>query len=136
MPRIDNEIVIERRPEEVWSVLGDLAAVTGWVPGVASARMEGTRRICTMEEGAEIHEEISDFSDDRRRYRYRQTVHPLGFERSEGTLGVEPDGDGRSRVVWNAEVEFGDPAREAQFLPMLEQGYAGALQRLKEAVEA
>jgi uncharacterized protein YndB with AHSA1/START domain len=135
MPRIDNEIVIERRPEEVWAVLGDLVAVTEWVPGVASARVEGTRRICTMEEGAEIHEEISDVSDDERRYRYRQTVHPLGFERSEGTLAVEADGDGRSRVVWNAEVEFPDAGTEAQFLPMLEQGYAGALQQLKETVE-
>jgi hypothetical protein len=39
-------------------------------------------------------------------------------------------------VAWNAEVEFADPGQETQFLPMLEQGYAGALQRLKETVEA
>jgi uncharacterized protein YndB with AHSA1/START domain len=134
--RIDNEIVIDRPPQEVWALLGDLAAVTRWVPGVASARMEGMRRICTMEDGAEIHEQIADFSDERRRYGYAQNVHPLGFERSEGTLAVEPHGEGGSRVVWNAELEFGDPRHEAQFLPMLEQGYAGALQRLREVVEA
>jgi carbon monoxide dehydrogenase subunit G len=133
VPKIDNEIVIDRSPEQVWGLLGDLTAVTRWVPGVQSARMEGMRRICTMEDGSEIHEEISDL--DGHSYRYDQTVHPLGFKRSEGTLNVEPTGDG-ARVLWNAEIEFAEPSQEAQFLPMLEQGYAGALQRLKEAVEA
>jgi carbon monoxide dehydrogenase subunit G len=134
MPRIDNEIAIDRTPQEVWAILGDLAAVTRWVPGVASARMEDMRRICTMEDGSEIHEEISGFSDEGRRYSYYQVVHPLGFARSEGTLAVEPNG-GASRVVWNAEIEFADPAQEAQMLDMLRQGYAGALQRLKEVAE-
>jgi mxaD protein len=135
MPRIDNEIVIDRRPEEVWAILGDLGEVTRWVPGVTSARIEGMRRICTLEEGGEIHEEIADFSDERRRYGYEQTVHPLGFRRSVGSLAVEPHANGSSRVLWNAELEFADPAQETQFLGMLEQGYAGALQRLKEVVE-
>jgi carbon monoxide dehydrogenase subunit G len=133
MPNIDNEIVIDRSPEQVWGVLGDLTAVTRWVPGVQAARMEGMRRTCTMEDGNEIHEEISDL--DGQSFRYEQTVHPLGFKRSEGTLNVEPNGDG-TRVVWNAEIEFAERGQEAQFLPMLEQGYAGALQRLKEVVES
>lgn len=135
MPKLDNEIVIDRQPEDVWAILGDLTAVTRWVPGVAATRMEGMRRICTMEDGGEIHEEIAGFSEGQRRYGYAQTVHPLGFKRSDGTLAVEPHGEGRSRVVWNAELEFADPGQEAQFLGMLEQGYAGALQRLKKAVE-
>jgi uncharacterized protein YndB with AHSA1/START domain len=133
VPNIDNEIVIERSPEEVWGLLGDLAAVTRWVPGVQTARMEGMRRVCTMEDGSEIHEEISDL--DASSFRYEQTVHPLGFERSEGTLRVEPH-DGAARVVWNVELEFAEPAQQAQFLPLLEQGYAGALQRLKEVAES
>jgi mxaD protein len=135
MPKIDNEIVIDRRPEEVWAILGDLGAVTRWVPGVTSARMEGMRRICTLEDGGEIHEEIADFSDLERRYHYEQTVHPLGFERSVGALAVEPHANGSSRVVWSAELEFADRAQETQFLSMLEQGYSGALRRLKEVVE-
>jgi mxaD protein len=135
VPRIDNEIVIDRRPEEVWAILGDLGAVTRWVPGVASARMEGMRRICSLEDGGEIYEEISDFSDKRRRFRYEQQVHPLGLKRSVGALAVEPRANGSSRVVWNAELEFADAAEETKFLGMLEQGYAGALHRLKEVVE-
>lgn len=134
MPRIDNEIGINRRAEDVWAILGELGAVTRWVPGISSARMDGMRRICSMEDGSEIHEEITDFSDEERRYAYTQVVHPLGFKRSEGTLTVEPDDDGAARVVWNAEIEFADPAQEAQLLDMLREGYAGALRRLKEVV--
>jgi carbon monoxide dehydrogenase subunit G len=135
MARIDNEITIDRGPDEVWAVLGDLRAVTRWVPGVSSARMEGMRRICVMEDGSQIHEEIADFSDEQRRYAYTQPVHPLGFKRSAGTLAVEPDGHGSSRVVWSAEIDFADTSHEPEMLPMLRQGYAAALQRLKEVAE-
>jgi hypothetical protein len=48
---------------------------------------------------------------------------------------VKPCDEGGARVVWNAELEFADPAQETQFLGMLEQGYAAALERLKELVE-
>jgi uncharacterized protein YndB with AHSA1/START domain len=136
MPAIDNEMPIHRPPEDAWAILGDLTGAARWVPGIASARMEGMRRICTLQEGGEIHEEITELSDDKRSYSYRQTMHPLGLKRSEGTLAVEADGDRTSRVRWNAEVEFADAGQEAQFLPMLELGYRTALQRLKETAES
>jgi uncharacterized protein YndB with AHSA1/START domain len=132
--KIASDIAIARSPEQVWAILGDLAGVTGWVPGIASARMEGMRRICTLEVGGEIHEEISDFSDEERRYRYEQNVHPLGFRRSEGTLAVTANGDG-SAVAWNAEVVFADPTQQEQIVPILTEGYAAALANLKEVVE-
>jgi carbon monoxide dehydrogenase subunit G len=133
--RIDHDIAIDRPPEDVWAVLGDLSAVARWVPGVASARVDRTRRVCTLEDGGEIHEEIAGFSDDERTYAYTQHVHPLGFERSEGTLIVQPNGGG-SVVSWTAEVELADPAHERQILPMLDEGYAAALARLKEVLES
>jgi mxaD protein len=133
--RIDNDIAIARPPEEVWAILGDLAAAPRWVPGVNSARIEGTRRICTLEDGGEIHEEIASFSDEERRYAYIQDVHPLGFERSEGTLVVQANGGG-SVVTWTAEVELADPAQEERIQPMLTEGYAAALARLKEVAES
>jgi carbon monoxide dehydrogenase subunit G len=133
--KIEHDVAIARPPEQVWAILGDLAAVSRWVPGVASARVEGTRRVCTLEDGAEIHEEIAGFSDEERSYAYVQHVHPLGFERSEGTLTVLANGSG-SVVSWTAEVELADPSHESQILPMLDEGYAAALARLKGVVES
>jgi hypothetical protein len=106
-----------------------------WVPGLAGATVEDGRRICAMADGSEIHEEIRDYSDEQRRFSYDQTVHPLGLKISRGTLIVEA-ANGGARVEWTAEVEFANEEQEAQFLPMLEQGYAGALQALKVHVEA
>jgi uncharacterized protein YndB with AHSA1/START domain len=128
--RIDNHVPIARPPDEVWAIVGDLAAAPRWVPGVASARMEGTRRICLLEGGGEIHEEITDCSDEQRRYAYAQVVHPLGLERSEGRLSVEANGDGGSRVVWSADVVAAEEVVE-----MLRHGYTAALQQLKEVAE-
>jgi mxaD protein len=132
--RIDNAVAVARPPDQVWAILGDLGAVSRWVPGVASARIEGTRRICTLEDGGEIHEEIADFSNERRSYAYTQPVHPLGLERSEGFLAVNAAGDG-SVVTWNAEVVLGDPTHEDQISTTLKEGYAAALANLKEVVE-
>jgi uncharacterized protein YndB with AHSA1/START domain len=132
--KIASDIAIARPPEQVWAILGDLAGVTRWVPGISSVRMEGMRRICVLEDGGKIHEEISDFSDEKRRYRYEQTVHPLGFRRSEGTLAVTANGVG-SAVAWNAEVVFADRTQQEQIVPMLKEGYAAALANLKDVVE-
>ena len=136
MARIENTIRVDRPVEEVWALLGDLGRVAEWVPGIASARIEGSRRICTMDNGGgEIQEEITVHPDPVRSYSYTQPVHPLGFEHSSGTLAVEPDGSG-ARVLWHARVEFADPDQEAQIAPMLEQGYRAALESLKAAVES
>jgi ketosteroid isomerase-like protein len=133
MPTIHNEVAIARSPDHVWALLRDLAAVTDWVPGIAGARLDGTRRICTTAEGAEIHEEI-ELDDARRAYSYTQPIHPLGFKASRGTLAVTGNG-ADSHVTWDAEFELADPAQEAQLLPLLEQGYSAALEALKERLE-
>jgi carbon monoxide dehydrogenase subunit G len=47
MPTIHNKVTIASSPDDVWALLRDLTAVTEWVPGIAGARLDGTRRICT-----------------------------------------------------------------------------------------
>ena len=133
MPTIHKDVTIARSPDDVWALLRDLAAVSEWVPGIASARLDGTRRICTTAEGAEIHEEI-ELDDARRTYAYTQPVHPLGFKASRGSLAVTGNGSD-SQVAWHAEIQFTDPAQEAQIMPLLEQGYAAALETLKRRLE-
>jgi ketosteroid isomerase-like protein len=133
MPTIHNEVAISRSPDAVWALLRDLTAVTEWVPGIAGVRLDGTRRICTTAEGAEIHEEIH-LDDAGRTYAYTQPVHPLGFKASRGTLAVTGNGAG-AHVSWEAELEFADQTQEAQLLPLLDQGYAAALEALRGCLE-
>ena len=127
---LHNEIRVGVTPEAAWAVVGDLAAAARWVPGVVHARVDGDARVCTLADGSEIHEDISGYSAERRRYSYAHTQHPMPLERSTGTLSVVPDGDG-SRVVWDATVQVADPA----LATMLEAGFREAMQSLAAQLE-
>jgi len=126
-----NEIRVDATPDDVWAVVGDLAGADRWVPGVISARIDGGTRVCTLADGSQIREEISDYSPEQRRYSYTHTEHPMPLERSTGTLSVVPDGGG-TRVVWDASVEVPDPA----LATMLETGFREAMQSLAAQLRA
>ena len=125
MTDIFNEIRVDATPDEAWALLGDLAGADRWVPVVVSARVEGDTRVCTLADGSEIHEEITAYSPDQRRYSYSHTRHPMPLTSSTGTLRVEPDGAG-SRIVWDASIEVPDPGMAA----MLEAGFRDAIESL------
>jgi carbon monoxide dehydrogenase subunit G len=125
MTDIFNEIRVDATPDEAWALLGDLAGADRWVPGVLSAHVDGDRRVCTLADGSEIHEEITGYSPERRSYSYAHTRHPMPLESSTGTLRVEPDGDG-SRIIWDATVEVADPGMAA----MIEAGFREAIESL------
>jgi ketosteroid isomerase-like protein len=133
MPTIERDVTIACSPGEVWALLSDLAAVTEWVPGITGVHVDDTRRVCTTAEGTEIHEEL-ELDGGSRTFSYTQPVHPLGFKSSRGKISVAPNGAG-SHVTWNAEIEFAALEHEAQFLPLLGQGYAAALAGLKQHLE-
>jgi ketosteroid isomerase-like protein/uncharacterized protein YndB with AHSA1/START domain len=133
MPTIQRDVTIARSPDEVWALLSNLAAVTEWVPGITDACADGARRVCTTAEGGEIHEQI-ELDDGSRTFTYTQSVHPLGFKSSHGRIAVAPNRLG-SHVVWQAEIEFAASEHEAQFLPLLEEGYTAALEGLRRRLE-
>ncbi len=125
MTDIINEIRVDATPDEAWALLGDLAGADRWVPGVVSARVDDDRRVCTLADGSEIHEHITGYAPEQRRYSYAHTSHPMPLTSSTGTLHIEPDGDG-SRIVWHASVDVTDPALAA----MLETGFREAIESL------
>ena len=63
MKKIQTDLDLDRDADEVWSVLGDVAAVHRWPPGFVATRMEGDLRFCTMTDGTEVREEIVEYSD-------------------------------------------------------------------------
>ena len=133
MPKIRNTIHIDGSPARVWQVLGDLQAVTLWVPGVVSAHVDGDKRLCKLADGQEIREEIFDYAPDRRSYAYRQTQTPMPVRNSTGRLAVEADGDG-AVVVWEAEFEALDTAMEAPLTAQLDAAFKQTLESLRASV--
>jgi hypothetical protein len=125
MPILENEIRVAASPEAAWRVVGDLAGVASWIPGVVAAEVTDGKRVCTLADGGEIHESITNFSDERRSYSYEQTRHPLPLESSSGTFTVYPHEEG-ARIVWLADVEVADAPIEE----MVTAGYAAAMEAL------
>jgi hypothetical protein len=133
MPALRNTVKIDCSPDDVWKVLGDLAAAPEWVPGVVEARVEGPQRVCKTADGAEIREQIDGYSPRERKFSYVQTQVPLPITGSRGTLRVLGQGT-QAEVVWEAEFEpiEGAPAN----LPQLVEGsYRQALDSLRRRLE-
>jgi uncharacterized protein YndB with AHSA1/START domain len=135
MKHLVKTIAVDAEPEAVWEVLGDLAATTEWLPGTVAARLEGSLRICDTADGAEIREEISDYSAERRTYRFRHRQVPLPVDSSGGTFTVHAAADGGAVVVLECDFDASDPAQEPQVAAMLGEALDGALVSLRRRVE-
>jgi uncharacterized protein YndB with AHSA1/START domain len=131
-----NTIVIDATPERVWEVLGNLAATDEWLPGVLTAEVQGTRRVCTMADGFEIHEEISDYRPEDRTFSYRQLQVPLPVSESGGSFAVQPHANGSSTVVLESSFTAVEAGHEQQVGQMIEGAFQQALESLKRRVEA
>ena len=132
---VRNTIAIDAAPEEVWQVLGDLAATSEWLPGVVKAEVDGSTRVCTMADSSEIREEITDYEPERRSFRYRHLQVPLPVKDSGGSFAVDAEGDGTSIVVLESSFAALDPDQEPQVGQMIEEAFQNALESLKRRVE-
>jgi uncharacterized protein YndB with AHSA1/START domain len=134
MARLRNTILVDSTPAAVWDVLGDLAATTEWLPGTVAARMDDDIRTCTTADGFDIRERISDYSAERRTYRFEHLAVPLPVRDSGGTFAVEP-ADGGAEVVLETSFEALDAAQEEQVAQLLHGALEQALASLKRRIE-
>ncbi|MBI4716162.1 MAG: SRPBCC family protein [Nitrospirae bacterium] len=135
MPKFQNRIKINQSPDKVWGVVGDLAGVPQWIPMVSNANVEGAHRVCTLADGSgELRETISEYSHEKRSYRYTIADGPLPGKNFRGRFAVETDGKG-SVVVWDAEFDLLDPAQEAEVSGMFDGVYKQCLDNLKQVIE-
>lgn len=133
MPSFHQTVDIEADPDATWSVLGDLASVRHWIPGIAGVEVDGMSRVCTFTDGHVQHEQISDYSPERRSYRY--TIEGgLPVRDNRGSFAVEAR-PGGSRIVWDSSFEPLDPGSEAQVSEMWRAALPVVLGNLKRLVE-
>ena len=122
MASIHREIQIEVGTASVWDAIRDVGAIhTRLAPGfVVDTRLEEGARVVTFGSGVVARELIVDVDDDARRLVWavvggRMTHH-------NASLQVFADGEGRSRVVWIADLL---PYELAGYIAgMIEQGMA------------
>src|SRR5262245_25699924 len=133
---VTNTVDITADPDDVWAVLADLPATRCWLPGVLSARMDGDVRVCTMADGQEIHERISDLSPERRSYRFEHLRVPLPVRDSYGTFTVSAGAAaGTARVTLQTTFDPADPTAAEAVTEMIDGAFGQALESLRRYME-
>jgi hypothetical protein len=104
MASIRKEIVIEVGADEVWKVVRDVGALhERLVPGfVVDTKLEPGARVVTFGNGMVVRELIVDLDDDARRLVWSARGGRLTHHNASAQ--VFPDGAGRSRLVWIADL--------------------------------
>ncbi len=129
MPKFNLIIKVNSPPDKAWAVVGDIEGVDRWVPGITSVKVEGNRkRVCTFADGHVQHEEIIDYSNEKRSYSYFNEGVP-GIENNRGSFSVRREGE-RSAIVWQSEFELINPAQEAEMTQM----WKGATTQIGESL--
>ena len=133
---VTNTVDVTADPNDVWTVLADLPGTRWWLPGVVAARMDGDVRVCTMADGQEIRERISDVSSEQRSFRFEHLRVPLPVQRSYGTFTVTAgSAPGTARVLLQTVFDPLDPAGGEELAGMIQGAFGQSLQSLRRYVE-
>jgi Polyketide cyclase / dehydrase and lipid transport len=105
MPSFTETIEVAADPNTAWQVLGDLATVDRWVPGITKVELDGTTRVCTFADGHTQREAILDYSPAARSYRYTidgGLPSPTTAAASRSSLPATAPGSSGSRASWSS----------------------------------
>jgi hypothetical protein len=115
-------------------VLGDLASVAQWIPGVTAVSVDGMSRICTFDDAHTQSEQISDYSPSAHSCRYRIDGAPLPVTDNIGSFAVQ-QGNGSTRVVWESSFQPLDPQMADELARMWQPYLPMVLGNLRNLVE-
>jgi carbon monoxide dehydrogenase subunit G len=104
MASIHREVQIHTDPANVWDALRDLGAIhRRLAPGfVTDVRLEEESRLVTFGNGLVVRELIVDVDQKARRLVWSAVGGQMTHHNASAQ--VFPDGDGRSRLVWIADL--------------------------------
>jgi carbon monoxide dehydrogenase subunit G len=130
MASIRREIVIARRPADVWDAIRDVGAIhTRLAPGfVVDTKIDGDARIVTFGNGLVARELIVDIGEESRRLVWAVVGGRL--KHHNASLQVLAQGDTHSRIIWIADLMPNELA--GTIAGMIEQGMS-AMKRTLEA---
>ena len=123
MATINEEIVVNARPEDVWDAIRDVGRVhERLAPGfVVNTVLEPGARVVTFANGLVARELIVDVDDRARRLVWAVVGSPR-LTHHNASLQVFAEGDARSRVVWIADLLPNEAATVIR--GMIQQGMA------------
>jgi hypothetical protein len=106
MASIREQLIVQSPPARVWDAIADVGAIHDRLARgfVTDTRLEGDTRVVTFANGLVVRELIVDVDHELRRLAYSVIESPSGIRHHHATCQVFDEPDGRSRVVWIADV--------------------------------
>jgi carbon monoxide dehydrogenase subunit G len=131
MASIRREVEVNAPAEKIWDAVRDVGAVhRRLAPGfVVDTKMEEGARVVTFANAMTARELIVDVDDAARRLVWSVVGSPR-LTHHNASLQVSAEGDGRSRIVWTADLLPNEVAGYIQ--TMIEQGMAVMKQTLEK----
>lgn len=131
MASIRREVQVNAGAEKIWAAVRDVGAVhQRLAPGfVVNTKMEEGARVVTFANGMEARELIVDVDETARRLVWSVVGSPR-LTHHNASLQVLAEGDGRSRIVWIADLLPNEVAGYIQ--GMIEQGMSVMKQTLEK----
>jgi hypothetical protein len=120
--------------DRAWALIGQPGSISQWHPAITQSPVEGSKRSCTLADGAQIEEEIREHDDQKRSYTYVITGGPLPVKDYASTLKVEAVGVDNCRIEWAASFEALAPADEVE--AMVGGVYDAGLDAVAQALQA
>ena len=127
---------VNATPEKTWSRIGDFCAIKDWLGTTCSLTAGsgdvGTIRVLNNGSVTEMMVAKTPYS-----YTYMQPLNPANLY--HGTLAVEPDGSGKSRIIYTFIYDqdpLGDAAAKAANRKQRTDRFNTALAKMKAMAES
>jgi carbon monoxide dehydrogenase subunit G len=123
MATIHRTAFIATSPAKVWEKVAAVGRVHDMLPAIKSCRLDGDRRFCTMDGGAQLEEHVVSVDHQLMRVAYAVTGSPFPIDRHFASMRVLAEGTG-TRFEWTTDVK---PDATAEALAPLIDGMLAQL---------
>ena len=122
----------------VWALIGPYGSISSWMPGIASADVEGAGvgavRVLTTDDGGKITERLLAENPSPLGYTYEILSSPFPIQNYVSTIMVVDEGDGSSTMSWVCNFEPVD-APEEELTQAFSDMYKGAIANIQRMTE-
>ena len=108
---VTRSVEINLKPNQAWEIVRDFSSLHHWHPGFANTELTqgpngrvGAVRVASMAKGPRISDELLQYSEQSKSYRYRMVASSLPYENYVGTISVQGKGT-TSIVTWKASFK-------------------------------
>ena len=116
---ITRSVALNLKPDLAWGIVKNFSGLHRWHPGFTDTELTrgadgkaGAFRVAAMKDGPRIADELLQYSEPSKRYRYRMVASPLPVDDYVGAISVRSKGK-TSIVTWS--VSFKRKSSSATF---------------------